>query len=241
MLNVYSYLNSLKVEEGKDRFCFRSVVDQTIDSERLVKEIVNYNSTLTEADVRAVLSVLDNRVKNFVNLGYKVELPFGFVSNKANGTVAHLNDGFVPGTSNHRITTVFKFKDDAAEEMTKNASYKLAGSGYVNLPEIKELCSVLSNGKESDALEFKALSMLKIKGKNLSFNADDALQGVFLVSASDGTETRIANYNRIGSSIVEAYIPADLVSGGYEVKLVTKPGTERYAKCVFSTAISVTA
>lgn len=240
MLNIYSYPNSLKVEDGKNKFCFRSVVDQTVDSERLIKEIVNYNSTLTEADVRAVLSVLNDRVKNFVNLGYKVELSFGYVFNKANGTVAKLNDGFVPGTSNHRITTVFKFKDEAAEEMTKDAAYRLAGSGYVNLPEIKELCSVLPNGKESDALEFKAGAMLKIKGKNLSFDADDVSQGVFL-AASGGTESRIASYNRVGSSIVEAYIPAELSGGSYEVKLVTKPGTDRFEKCVFSTAISVTA
>lgn len=239
MLNIYSYQNPLKVEEGKNKFCFRSVVDQTVDNERLIKEIVNYNSTITEADVRAVLSILNDRVKNFVNLGYKVELPFGYVFNKANGTVAKLNDGFIPGTSNHRITTVFKFKDDAAEEMTKNAYYKLAGSGYVNLPEIKNLCSVLSNGTESDSLKFAAGAMLKIRGKNLSFDADDVLQGVFLIA--NGNETRIASYNRIGNAIVEAYIPAESASGSYEVKVVTKPGTDRYEKCVFSTSISVTA
>lgn len=83
MLNIYAYQNSLKVSDGKDKFCFRSVVDQIIDSEQLIKEIVNYNSTITEADIRAVLSVLDDRVKHFVNLGYKVELPFGYMFNKA--------------------------------------------------------------------------------------------------------------------------------------------------------------
>lgn len=240
MLNIYSYQNSFKVSDGKDKFCFRSVVDQIIDSEQLIKEIVNYNSTITEADIRAVLSVLDDRVKHFVNLGYKVELPFGYMFNKANGTVAKLNDGFTPGTSNHRITTVFKFKDDAAEEMSKNASYKLAGSGYVQKPEVKEICSVLSNGKESDSLSFSANAIVKVKGKNLSFNAEDSLQGLFLV-ATDKSETRISNYNRIGTSIIEAFIPSSLDSGTYEIKLVTKPGTERYEKCMFSSSIEITA
>ena len=160
--------------------------------------------------------------------------------NKANGTVAKLNDGFTPGSSNHRITTVFKFKDDAADEMIKNAAYKQAGSGYVMIPAIKEMCSILNNGKESDVLEFASGSMLRIKGKNLSFDADDEAQGIFLV-ASDKTEIRVVSYNRIGTSVVEAYIPSGIAAGSYEVKLVTKPGTERYEKCVSSVPVTVTA
>ncbi|MDD7125574.1 hypothetical protein, partial [Treponema porcinum] len=66
------------------------------------------------------------------------------------------------------------------------------------------------------------------------------VQGVFLV-ASDKTEIRVASYNRIGSSIIEAYIPSGIDAGNYEVKLVTKPGTERYEKCVSSVTVTVTA
>lgn len=240
MLQVYTYQNPLKLEEGKNKFCFRSVVDQTIDSERLVKEIVNYNSTITEADVRAVLSVLSDRVKNFVNLGYKVELPFGFVFNKANGTVAKLSESFIPETANHRISTVFKFKEDAAEEMAKNAVYRLAGRGYVSIPEIKEMSSVLANSCESEKLEFTPGAMLRVKGRNLSFDADDAAQGLYLVKGGI-SETRISSYNRAGSAVVEAYIPLGIKAGIYEVKVVTKPGAGRYESSIFSKKITVTA
>ena len=240
MVNVYTYQNSLKVSEGKDKFCFRSVVDQTLDNEQLIKEIISYNSTITEADVWAVLSVLNDRVKHFVNLGYKVELPFGYVYNKANGTVPKLNDGFVPGTGNHKISTVFKFKDDAAEEMVKGAAYKLAGSGYVLLPVIKGMYSILADGKESETLNFAPGAMLRVKGKYVSFDASDEAQGVFLIAA-DKSENRVARYNRIGTSVIEAYVPAGLAAGSYEVKLVTKPGAERYEKYTFATRITVTA
>ena len=239
MVQIYAYQNSLKTGEGKDKYCFRSVVDQVMDSEQLVKEIISYNSTITDADARAVLSVLNDRVCHFVNLGYKVELPFGYVYNKANGTVAKLNDGFVPGKGNRRITSVFKFKEDASREMAKDASYKLAGSGYVQVPSIKEVSSILPNGTESEKLDFSVGAMLRIKGKNVSFDAEDEVQGVFLVS-SDATETRVSNYNRIGTNVIEAYVPA-VVAGSYEIKLVTKPGTERYEKAVSATAINVTA
>lgn len=238
MLNVFTYQNSLDVAEGKDKYCFRSTVDQILDGNQLVKEIVGYNSTLTDADVRAVLTVLDNRVKHFVNLGYKVELPFGYVFNKANGTVRRLNDGFVPGTANHRISAVFKFKSDSASEMEKGAVYKLAGNGYVIFPSITELCSKQKDGKESEELLFMAGAMLCVKGKNLSFDIEDEKQGVFLVD-SDKNETRVEAYNRIGTNVVEAYVPSGIQSGEYEVKLVTKPGAKRYGKSVASLPIKV--
>lgn len=239
MIQIYVYKNSLKIDEGKDKYCFRSVVDQTIDSEQLIKEITRYNSTITEADARAVLSVLNDRVKYFANLGYKVELPFGYIYNKANGTVPKLNDGFTPGNSNHRISAVFKFKDDAAKEIVKNAAYKMAGSGYVRFPVIKEACSILPDGKESEELTFAAGSMLRLKGKYVSFDAEDTLQGVFLVSAG-GNEVRISNYNHIGSNIIEAYIPSDTVSGVYEVRIATKSAAGRYEKSVLSESIVIT-
>ena len=239
MIQIYSYLNSFQAGEEKDKYCFRSVADQTLNSEQLIKEIINYNSTITEADARAVLSVLSTKVNHFVNLGYKVELPFGYIYNKANGTVARINDGFVPGTGNHRISTVFRFKDDAAYEMTKNAAYKNAGSGYVSLPQITELYSIKNNGKEDEALSFAAGSLLRIMGKKISFDIEDTIQGVFLID-SEHHEVHIESYNRIGTNVVEAYIPA-VSAGSYEVKIVTKPGTDRYEKCVASKKIEVTA
>ena len=135
---------------------------------------------------------------------------------------------------------MFKFKDDAAEEMTKGAAYRLAGSGYVTLPVIKAVFSVQDNGGESDLLSFAADDMLRLRGKDVSFDASDGVQGVFLV-ASDKTETRVTSYNRIGTNVIEAYIPKEMQAGTYEVKVVTKPGTERYEKCVFSKTITVTA
>lgn len=239
MLQVYAYRNPLDLPADADKYCFRSLTDQTMDCDQLVKEIVGYNSTLTDADVHAVLTVLDNRVKHFVKLGYRVELPFGYVFNRANGTSRKLRDGFVPGTANHRITAVFKFKEESAEDMVKDAAFNMAGKGFVGFPVIDELCSKKRNGSESEQLTFAPGAMLLIKGKRTSVDVDDPNQGVFLIDA-DKKETRIDEYNHIGSNIVEAYVPSDLPPGTYEVKLVTKPGSKRYAKSIAEQPIEVT-
>lgn len=239
MIQIYTHLNSFKTDEGKDKYCFRSVVDQTIDSEELIRQIVNYNSTLTEADVRAMLTVLNEKVRKLVNLGYKVELPFGYVFNTAKGTAARINDGFVPGKGNHCIIPEFRFKKDAVKDMAKDAVFKNAGKGYAIRPVITELYSIKSDATISRELSFEPGAILHISGRNLKFDPNDNLQGVFLVD-SENHKIRVESYSRIGRKIVECRIPA-LNPGNYEVKLVTKPGITRYETYSFSKTVLVTA
>ena len=220
MVAITTYRNSLK--SATKGYCFRSVSDQTLGAEQLIKEIIGYNSTITEADARAVLSVLNDRVKHFVNLGFRVELPFAFIQLKARGTVERLNDGFVPGTANHRFDIVCTFKEDAAREMKSCPAWRVAGVGWTVMPKITELVGVGATGAELQSLEFKNQDILRIKGRNLGFDAAKEDQGVFFVDAA-GTEVRAGRYHSVGSAITDVYIPEGLPAGTYKVKVVTSP------------------
>lgn len=236
MVSITTYENPLKT--GENKYCFRSVTDQTLDSEQLIKEIINYNSTITEADARAMLSVLNDRVKHFVALGYKVELPFAYVFLKANGTVAKLNDAFVPGTKNHRISACCTLKEEAAKEMEDSTAYRISNTGWVVLPKITEIASMDDAGTESETLKFQAHDILRVKGKNLAFDHSDKEQGIFFIGA-DGTETRASRYHNIGSAITDVYVPEDLVKGTYKVKVATSPRKECHEVFTFASAIEV--
>lgn len=61
---------------GKTGFCFLSTSDTDAGIEEIIKEMVRYNSTLTEADTRAALSVLDAVVERLLQEGCKVRLPW---------------------------------------------------------------------------------------------------------------------------------------------------------------------
>ena len=52
---------------GKTGFCFQSVADSEAGLEEIVNEMVDYNSTLTEADTKAALVVLDAVVKKIAS------------------------------------------------------------------------------------------------------------------------------------------------------------------------------
>ena len=220
MIAITAYKNPLQTK--KKECCFRSVADQTLNSEQLIKEIIGYNSTITEADARAVLSVLNDRVKHFVNLGYDVELPFAYIHLRANGTADRLNDGFVPGSGDHRFEATCVFKADAAKEMEDTSAWRIAGVGWSILPKITELVSRDAAGKENGNLSFNCLDILRIKGQNLSFDAADEKQGVFFVDGS-GAKTHANRYFNVGTSITDVFIPSGLAPGKYKVRVVTSP------------------
>lgn len=237
MVLITTYENSLKTA-GENKYCFRSVTDRTIDSEQLIKEIINYNSTITEADVRAVLSVLNDRVKHFVNEGASVELPFGYVFLRANGTVAKLNDGFMPGKGDHELNACFKFKKESKAEMEKSGFYRIDSTGWKILPKINELVSLTDGGKESGTLIFQAYDILRIKGENLSFDPDDEKQGVFLYGTETASKTRLNRYHNVGTNVTDVFIPQGINSGTYQVNIVTKPRLDGMEEYTFSKIIT---
>ena len=236
MIAITAYKNQLSTR--KKDYCFRSVIDQELSYEQLIQEIIGYNSTITEADARAVLSVLNDRVKHFVKLGYNVELPFAFIHLKANGTTSKLNEGFTPGTGDHRFETVCTFKEEAAKEMENSTAYRIAGIGWAILPKITELLSISNQGAEKTELDFVSHDILRIKGKHLNFDAAEEKQGIFFID-QEGNETRATRYNSIGCSITEVFIPKSLESGIYKIKIVTSPRKDSLEEFTFSTPIKV--
>lgn len=236
MIAITAYKNQLKTH--KKDYCFRSVIDQELSYEQLIQEIIGYNSTITEADARAVLSVLNDRVKHFVKLGYNVELPFAFIHLKANGTTSKLNEGFTPGTGDHRFEVVCTFKEEAAKEMENSTAYRIAGIGWTILPKITELLSISNQGVEKTELDFVSHDILRIKGKHLNFDAAEEKQGIFFIDL-EGNETRATRYNSIGCSIIEVFIPKSLTSGRYKIKIATSPRKESLEEFTSSTLINV--
>ena len=238
MIAITPHKNQLKT--SRKNYCFRSVTDQTLKSEQLIREIVDYNSTITEADARAVLAVLDDRVRYFVRMGYKVELPFAYIRLKASGSAGQLTDSFMPGTGDHKLKAVCSIKKEAARDMEHSTAWRITGRGWVILPKITELSGINSAGKEVKKLAFAPGDLMRIRGRNLHFDAADEKQGVFFTDEQGG-KTCAGRYTNIGTAITDAFIPDSLVPGTYTVKIVTKPRRDSYEQYSAGTQITVTA
>ena len=102
----------------------------------------------------------------------------------------------------------------------------------------EQLVSVDAAGRECGELIFAPHDILRIKGRNLSFDATKENQGVFFVG-SDGLEIRAARYNNVGTSITEVFVPGGLAPGSYKVKVVTGPRKDSLEEFTSNTPVVV--
>lgn len=226
MLLIKTIKNPLVVDQDKDGYCFRSSTSQKISENQLVKEMTSYNSSFTEADMAGMLSVLNTVVTNKLAEGHTVELPFGDIFPSVTGTCSGIQSSFALGHGNHQLSFGFSAKKAIKEEIARGLKYKQIAPDATNEPKIYRLSSLLDNAQESDTLSLTSGKILRLHGRNLSFDFDDTAQGVFLENKD--VKKRITRFTRAGSNIIDIPIPSDVAAGDYTVFVITKPGTSYY-------------
>ena len=233
MLNIKTIKNPLVTDPTKDGYCFRSSCSQKISAQQLIKEMSNYNSSFTEADLAGMLSVLNTVVTNKLTAGYSVEFPFGCVFPSVSGTCSGIQDSFVLGQGNNQLSFGFSASTTTKQAVMAGLKYKQLQPDSSNEARLYRLSSLTNNAKESSELALSAGKILRLHGRNLSFDFDDTAQGVFLEN-EDG-KNRMERFTRTGSNIIDLLIPEDLTAGDYTVSIVTKPGTNYYTASISST------
>src|SRR5574344_404666 len=201
MLKIATQKNYLQKDSSKNQFCFRSIVSQVLTTEDLVQEIINYNSTITEVDANAVMTVLGTLVPRFTAKGYIVELPFCNVYTKASGTCSSIRDSFSAGTGDNKIESVIELTEKADKRIVENAVYEIVSSSYVCDPRINEIWAILDDSSLSSDLNISAGAQLHIYGNNLSMDLSDEKQGIFFVKGE--VSVRAVRYSRAGSNVID--------------------------------------
>lgn len=232
MIEIRTYKNYLVSDPEKDGYCFKSNPNQTLSQAQLAREFKDYNSSITEPDALSMLSILDTIVRKYVARGYSVELPFCYAYNKAAGTTESIRNSFQPGAGNNRFQTVFEVKPDAAQDMTADVDYKLLPPEIVTAPRLLEAYVLTADAQESRELNVLPGSPMRLRGNNIKANLADSEQGVFLM-AQDKSQTRITNYTRNGTNVIDFSVPAGIDSGTYSIMIVnkTESGVFQESKC----------
>ena len=224
MLTITTMRNHLKDGAVTDHYCFRSGCTQSLDLEKLAAEMTDYNSSFTAADNLGMLKVLNTVVLKYLAKGYSVELPFGTLRASVSGTCADINDGFVLGSGNNKLGILFTASGAAEHRVSEALEYRQLPPDARGEAKIHKVTTLLEDASESEALTVSAGKVLRLHGRNLTFDIKDPKQGVFLRGIPDGPATRLGGYHRRGSNIVDALIPEGLPPGEYKPGIVTKPG-----------------
>ena len=222
MVQIKTLKNTLVSGKDMDAFCFRSKCSQTLTEKQLAKEMAAYNSSFTEADNIGILNILNTVVVKYLTKGYSVELPFGSIRPNVTGTCSSIQDSFSLGHGNNQVNIVFSLSEEAKKEVDSKLEYEQLPPDLTSEPKIYRLISLTQNAKETESLDLQKGQILRIRGRNLSFNFDDIEQGVFLENETG--RTRIERFSRTGTNVIDFQIPAEFEDGEYSVSITTKPG-----------------
>lgn len=222
MLYIKTIKNPLTTDSEKNGYCFRSTCSETLDLQKLVTEMVSYNSSFTEADVDGMLKVLNTVLKNFLCKGWNVELPFGTLKANATGTCAGIQDGFTLGQGDHKLSVTYNPTKDLKREIKDNLVYTQIDPDSTGDAKIYRVTALNDDASESNDLNLSVGKNFRIHGRNLSFDLTDEKQGLFI--ENEQGKTRISSFTRRGTNIIDTKVPAGTASGLYSVYIVTKPG-----------------
>lgn len=225
---------------GKTGFCFQSVADSEAGVDEIVNEMVDYNSTLTEADTKAALSVLDAVVKKLLQDGYKVRLPWVDLQLSARGTAEFCTSKFQDKKDDNCFVLKAAVNRKFEKSVVSNVSYRAEASGPVLSPVIFHVFPITEEAKPSSGCEARRGRCFRILGRNLAFDFADEKQGVFLVLKNDRKKSfRVGNFIRRTDRTIDGIIPSEAENGEYSVMFVKKVGNGTYLSANITNGICV--
>ena len=191
----------------------------SVDLDGLVERMVNSGSTVTKADILAVLEDYHATIIHLVLEGYKVTTPTANYGASIQGHFAGWQDSYSP--DRHRLR--------ATVSTGANLRRAMARRGRTQKLETVKPCPKLLEffDYSSDSPDHLLTpgGMARLTGHRLKFDPTDLVQGIFF-TAGDGQVSRVevVAQNRPGELLFQ--IPAGLSPGEYAVEVRAAFGRE---------------
>jgi hypothetical protein len=184
----------------------------TVYEKDVIDEMIFHSSSMTKADMLAVLESYHASIRRLLLKGFRVLTPMAQYGVSIKGNFVDQSDGF--DTSRHRL------------EPRVSPSRELRQAIMNQVPVEKEMATVqqpsliqylsLSNGHTGNTLIPGGMG--KLLGKELRYDPDDPEQGLFLIAA-DKSEQRLSSDGIIMPGSLVFMIPAELAPGNYRLEV----------------------
>lgn len=207
---------------------YRAIVDfdKTLGREQLIDKMELRGSTITRADIVAVLDELDRAVIDALLDGKQVNTGLILFTASIKGVFIGVDDVF--NTTRHtlelrvRPTVQFKKKIKAGAQFKKMPSIEPT-------PVVKSYHNLYNLGADT---VLSPAHTAQLKGRNLLFNRSDPQQGVFLtpqktgVPLVDDTPIRVEEVSRLTPGEIIFRVPDTLLPGRYKLEVKAVFGAE---------------
>lgn len=206
-INFSLYKNTLN--NGTSQFRAVTQSSGTMTYEQIVELVVKQNSTVTRADVLAVLDNFFTVIEDALLLGFNVNTPGANYRASVKGSFDRDTDGFIPGRNmveasinpGPRLRRAMRHAQAQKQESSSN---KPRPAYYLDLNS-DELNQGITPG-----------GMGQITGYRLKFDPADPEQGIFFIN---GSTTRVSVVGHNGPSKLMFMVPPDLASGEYTLEV----------------------
>ncbi|MDE6350451.1 MAG: DUF4469 domain-containing protein [Treponemataceae bacterium] len=210
----YSLRENLLTADPDD--CMAQVQDvRSYSQDEVIDLMMRRGTTLTKADVAAVLQVYTEVIGELTADGSAVNTPLFNTSFSVGGVFSSMSDSF--DKTRHTVSVNVNAGTALREAVKSVKTEKTEGSNTD--PYITEAADVVSGAVNGT---LTAGGILRLTGSRLKFDAADGAQGVFLVPESGGEAVRCGVVAENKPARVMVMIPADIASGTYYAEVRTK-------------------
>jgi len=200
---------------SRSPFVVRSNRSEVVEFDRLVEILAASRTTVSRADIVAVMQLYKEELRKQLAEGRTVKTPTGSFYMSAAGSVDSPDEPYLPrdGANNHDVRLHHRplraFEDSIVADLT------FAREEKVDL-SVPSLLAATAAGEDSGLI--RSGGLVRIKGHRLRLNPKAEDQGVFFVDAG-GVQSRSRFYPTIQPGTVLAGVPEGLALGRYVLVL----------------------
>ena len=216
-MSIKYYLQPNPITPDPNDQSARVISNQIHDVDSITREMLKRGSTITEADVRAVLKVFFDVVTDEVAEGNNVNLPLVNIKPGINGVFSDATDSFDP--SRHikkaNVSSGILLTQKLTVAKVEKVTQATAAPALIQFTDVntQNTNSILTPG-----------GIAQVMGEELKFNPANVAEGIYFVAA-DGTATKVdVIASRTEGKLVFS-IPSTLVTGSYTLEVRKGYGT----------------
>ena len=235
MIKAIQYsLQKNNLETGGESYFARVKRNLNIQEEDLIDMMAAKFTTVSRHDIKAVLSLMSELVKEQLLLGNTVSTGIFHAGVTIKGIFDHYKEEL--GTEKHSYHVNMRPAKILSAAIQADAkAVRLAASKPE--PQIEELIDFSNNNVNSTAT---AGASAQINGRNLRYDISDPLQGIFFKNSADNEEYRVDMVNALSPAKIIFLVPPGLSAGDYQIISRAAFGTEIREKS-FKHSITVAA
>lgn len=183
----------------------------TYNIESITSEMLKKGSTISEADIAAVLTVFFNVVCEKVADGNGVNLPLVNIRPGISGSFKDANDNYESGRHSKKaaLSTGKLLRDAISKANVEKITQPLIA------PVLLEYTDTNSNTTNSSLTPG---GLGKLLGASLKFNPENPLEGIFIIAA-DNSMTKVETNTVRSKGKLIFTVPATLTRGSYKIEV----------------------